>query len=410
MSEYEIVRLGNGVRAVRHYVPNSGVAHVAVTIGAGTRDERDEQHGVAHLVEHLLFKGTPTRTAYRISSALESVGGELNAFTSKEETVLHATVPLDTVTKAAELLADIAFRSVFAAEEVGKEREVIIDEINSYKDSPSELIFDEFEELLFKGSPLGRNILGSKANLKKVGRDDLLRFTHDNFVASRVVFAVSSSLTDKQFDALCKRVLDRVEIASDRATERLAAPAAIEPFAVTKNKKLHSAHVLLGGLAYSALDERRLEAALLFNVLGGPTSIARLNQLLRERHALTYTVEASYVAFADTGLWTIYFSTEHPKIERAMRLIDQELERVSSTSFTPAQLARHKRQFIGQLTLLGENRETMLLAASKSVLLYDKFEDNSVVADQIAALDAERVRAVAQELFQPTNRAQLTYL
>lgn len=410
MSEYEVVQLKNGVRAVRHFVPQSGVAHVAVTIGAGTRDERDEQHGVAHLVEHLLFKGTPTRTAYRISSALESVGGELNAFTSKEETVLHATVPLDTVTKAAELLADIAFRSVFAASEVEKEREVIIDEINSYKDAPSELIFDEFEELLFKGSALGRNILGSKANLKKVGQADLLRFTHDNFVASRVVFAVSSSLTDRQFCALCERVLGRIEIASDRAVDRAAAPVVVEPFSITKNKKLHSAHVLTGGLAYSALDERRIEAALLLNVLGGPTSIAKLNQLLRERHALTYAVEASYVAFADTGMWTIFFSAEHPKIERAMRLIDSELERVSSTKFTDVQLARHKRQFIGQLTLSSENRETMLLAASKSVLLYDKFEANSVVAEQIAALDAERLRTVAEDLFAKEKQSQLIYL
>ena len=410
MSDYEVYRLENGIRAVRHFVPHSSVAHVAVTIGAGTRDERAEQHGVAHLVEHLLFKGTPTRTAYRISSALESVGGELNAFTSKEETVLHATVPLDTLSKAAELLADIAFRSVFAAEELEKEREVIIDEINSYKDSPSELIFDEFEELLFAGSALGRNILGSKANLKKVRRDDLLRFVADNFSASQVVFAVSSSLSEKQFEALCRRVFDRLELPAERASVREPIPALNEPFSITRNKKLHSAHVLTGGRAYAASDERRLETALLFNILGGPTSIARLNQLLRERHALTYGVEAAYVAFADAGLWTVYFSAEHPKIERAMRLIDRELERTASVRFSDAQLARHKRQFIGQLTLSGENRETMLLAASKSVLLYDKFEDNVAVAQQIAALEPERLRAAAEELFDPANRSTLTYL
>lgn len=407
MSDYHIYRLANGVRCVHHYAP-SKVAYLSITIGAGTRDELPTQHGVAHLVEHLLFKGTPKRSAYRISSALESVGGELNAFTSKEETVVHASVPAEFVGRGADLLCDIAFNSLFSSIEVEKEREVIIDEINSYKDSPSELIFDEFEELIFEGSPLGRNILGSKSNIKGIKSADLSSFTRSNYHPSQVVFALSSPLSVKKFEALCDKVFSAIEWKNTSFNERIT-PSKLNKFDVQRSKKLHQSHVLMGGYAYSAMDDRRLALALLLNILGGPTSISTLNQLLREKYALTYSVEASYSAFVDTGLWTIYFSSENQKRDRVFGLILRELRHLCEVKFTDRQLARHKRQFIGQLTLSTENRENTMIAIAKSMLLYDGFEENSVIADKINAIEASELSDVACEVFNTSNISKLTY-
>ncbi|MEG1413661.1 MAG: pitrilysin family protein [Mucinivorans sp.] len=409
MSEYYIYRLASGVRCVRHYSP-SPVAHLSITIGAGTRDELPAEHGVAHLVEHLLFKGTTRRSAYRISSALESVGGELNAFTSKEETVIHASAPAEFLGRGTDLLCDIAFNSLFKQSDIDDECEVIIDEINSYKDSPYDLIFDEFEELIFAGSSLGRNILGSKSNIKGIKSVDLKRFTQSNYQPSQVVFALSSSLSVRRFESLCNRVFGSI----DWSTHSLASivrttPAKLAVFDVRRSKKLHQTHVLLGGYAYSAMNEKRIELALLLNILGGPTSIAFLNQLLREKYVLTYTVEASYSTFVDTGLWSIYFTSEVSKCERAERLIINELQRLSQVEFTPIQLARHKRQFIGQLVMSSENRENTMLSIAKSILLYDGYEENSAIAAKINSLTASSLREVAAEIFAADNVSKLMY-
>lgn len=410
MSEYYIYRLKNGVRCV-HHRSSSPVSYLSLTIGAGTRDELSEQHGVAHLVEHLLFKGTTRRSAYRISSSLESVGGELNAFTSKEETVVHASVPAEFTARAADLLCDIVFNSLFDPAELVKEREVIIDEINSYKDSPSELIFDDFEELMFAGSSLGRNILGSKNNLKRIKNTDLVNFTRSNYRPSQVVFAVSSSMSRKRFEALCERIFDLdfsfLEAQSD-INQRIT-PVKVKQFEIERSKKLHQSHVLMGGYAYSARDDRRLELALLLNILGGPTSISKLNQLLREKYAITYSVDASYSAFVDTGLWLIYFSSENQKCKRAIDLIERELQRLYQVEFTDRQLSRHKRQFIGQLTMSSENRENTMISIAKGVLLYDDFEENSVIAEKINAVSANRLCEVAAEIFARENIYRLIY-
>lgn len=408
MSDYQIYRLKNGIRCIHHY-STSAVAQLSITIGAGTRDELDKQHGVAHLVEHLLFKGTSTRSAYRINSILESVGGELNAFTSKEETVLHASAPASVTVRGVELLCDIAFNSLFKQEEVDKEREVIIDEINSYKDSPSELIYDDFEELMYAGAPLGRNILGSKSNLRGIKSADLINFTRTNYQASRVVFALSSPLSGAKFEALCDRIFGSLsfDTTSSQLREK---PVPLDSFEVIRNKKLHQVHVLLGGYTYCAYDEKRLDLAFLLNILAGPTSISRLNQLLREKYALTYSVEATYSIFVDTGLWTIYYSSESQKRERAYGLIMKELKRMCDTPFTKVQLDRYKRQFVGQLIMGSENRENTMLSIAKSILLYDDFEENNVIADKVNAITAESLCQVANETFKQSNISKLIYV
>ncbi|MEG1463422.1 MAG: pitrilysin family protein [Mucinivorans sp.] len=408
MSDYHIYRLASGVRCIHHYSP-SKVAHMSITVGAGTRDELESEHGVAHLVEHLLFKGTTRRSAYRISSALESVGGELNAFTSKEETVVHASAPSDVVGRGADLLCDIVFNSLFKPDDIDKERDVIIDEINSYKDAPSELIFDEFEELIFAGSSLGRNILGSKNHIKGIKSTDLLHFTHSNYKPSQVIFALSSPLTVHRFEVLCDRVFGSIKWTDPSPSTTRITPERLAPFNVKHNKKLHQAHVLLGGYGYSAMDDKRIELAFLLNVLGGPTSISRLNQLLREKYALTYTVEASYSTFVDTGMWSVYFSSDESKCARAEKMIIKELRRLYQVDFSPAQLNRYKKQFIGQLIMSSENRESTMISIAKSMLLYDTFEENSVIAERINSLTSKSLRDVAAEIFSDDNISKLTY-
>lgn len=406
MKEFDIVTLDNGIRCVHRYTPRA-VAYMSLTIGAGTRDESTDQHGVAHLVEHLMFKGTARRKAYYINSALDSVGGELNAFTSKEETVLHATCLTQNVFKGADLLCDMAFNSTFASSDVEKEREVIIDEINSYKDSPSELIFDEFEELLFAGSSLGRNILGDKKNLKRITDLDLKRFCADNYATDRIVFTLSSSLSFKKFESLCHRVFDGVERRNSALTR--TSPKPVQLFDIQRNKRSHQTHVVIGGYAPSVFDESRLPAALLFNALGGPSALSRMNLLLREKHALTYNAEASFSPFTDSGLFTLYFSCEARKVERAENLLRGELTRFSSSPLSASELNKYRRQLIGQLLIANDNNESSMMAVAKGILLYGECELTDAIVDRIHSITCEQVHAVAQRLFAPDNLNRLIY-
>lgn len=407
MDEIDIFTVSSGVRCVHRKV-NSPVAHISLTIGAGTRDELATQHGVAHLVEHLMFKGTAKRSAYKVNSLLESVGGELNAFTTKEETVLHATCLSKYVAQSVDLLADMAFNSTFDLTDIDKERDVIIDEINSYKDSPSELIFDDFEELLFKGSGLGRNILGSKRDLKKIVRGDILNFTGTNYITSKMVFAASSSLSHAKFRAICSRVFGGIASADGIICKR-EEPAKVEKFAVEQNRHAHQTHTLLGGYAYSAYDDRRLPLTLLLNILGGPSSMSRLNMVLREKHALTYSAEASYTPFIDAGIFTLYFSAEQSKAEKAERLLCVEVDKFQQNAMKSAELNRWKRQFVGQLLLSCENVEQSMLAIAKSELLYGEFDTNEQIIDKINSVTPADILVVAQDVLAEKNISKLTF-
>lgn len=407
MSEFDIFTLNNGIRCVHRHV-DSPIAHIALTVGAGTRDELPTEHGVAHLVEHLMFKGTSRRTAYKVNSLLESVGGELNAFTSKEETVLYATCMADFVAKGTDLLCDMAFNSTFTSPDIEKEREVIIDEINSYKDSPSELIFDDFEELVFHDSTLGRNILGSKRNLKQIVRDDLTNFTATNYRTSNIIFTASSSLSNKKFRSICENVFGEIAPSNAPSTIR-PIPQKGKIFDIVRNKHVHQTHTLIGGYAYSAYDDRRLALSLLLNILGGPSSVSKLNMTLREKHALTYSTEASYTPFVDTGLFTLYFSAENSKAARAERLLFDEIKKLQSGEMKPKELDRWKKQFVGQLLLSAENIEQSMLSIAKSVLLYGEFDSNEVIVEKINAITSTEILTVAGEIFAPSNISKLTY-
>lgn len=412
-SEYFVFALPNGLRCVHRRIPGPkrgqvSVAHMALTIGAGTRDEQEEQHGVAHLVEHLIFKGTARRSAWQVNSLLENAGGELNAFTTKEETVIHATLLKSEFGKGIDLLSDMAFNSTFTPKEIDKEREVILDEINSYKDSPAELIYDEFEELLFEGSALGRNILGDKRTLKRVGRNQLLAFCQRNYQADRIVFSASSAMTHARFRNFCEQHLSFIPAASCGVTRHKPDEKSVKQELI-KHKATYQAHCLMGSYAYDLYHSKRMNLAFLVNLLGGPASVSRLNMQLREKHALTYSVEAGYTPYADTGLFTIYFGCEKDKLERSQELVYAELKKLRETALTTAQLARAKKLFLGQLAIASEHPENLMLSIAKSLLVYDSFDSTAEIAAKISGITSQQLQDVAQEVFAEPRIHTLIY-
>lgn len=404
---YEIVH-PSGIRCI-HRRTDSPVAYGSLTIGAGTRDEREKQHGVAHLVEHLLFKGTSSHKSYYINSALDSVGGELNAFTAKEETVLHFTCAVQYALKGAMLLSDMVFNSLLDEKEIEKEKEVIVDEINSYKDTPSELIFDEFEELLFAGSSLGRNILGDKRTVRKVKREDLVNYCTDNYLPSSMVFVLYSSLSDREFERLCAKVFATVSPREGSANQRSEAKR-IAPFDVVRRRRVAQAHVVMGGYAPSVFERGRLSTALLINIIGGPSALSRMNMTLREKHALTYNAEAAYCPFSDLGFYTLYFSCEQSKVQRANDLLMKELRSFIDTPLSTAKLSKYKKQFAGQLLIANQNIEGSMLSAAKSMLVFGKIESTERVLQKIEEITPEDIQSTAQQIFSPTNIYKLSYL
>lgn len=385
------------------------MAHIALTIGAGTRDEAADQHGVAHLVEHLMFKGTSRRSAYQVNSLLENSGGELNAFTTKEETVIHATLLRSELTKGVDLLSDMAFNSRFDSKELDKEREVIIDEINSYRDSPAELIFDEFEELLFAGSPLGRNILGSKRNLKRATREQLVDYVRGHYRPERVVFSASAQMSHKRFREVCEKYLIHLPSLHSEPLHRRNAPERQPKFEIVRHKNTYQTHCLIGGYGYNLNDDKRVLLAFLINVLGGPSSVSRLNMQLREKHALTYNVEAGYVPYCDSGLYSIYLGCDKDKLDRSVELVQAELRKLRDTKLTPVQLTRAKKQFIGQLAISSENTENLMLGIAKSVLVYNAFDSTAEIAAKIGTITAGDLLEAANEIFTEDNQYTLIY-
>ncbi len=407
--KYTVLTFSSGLRAI-HRRTSSPAAYMCLTIGAGTRDEKPTEHGVAHLVEHLLFKGTKNHRAYYINSALDSQGGELNAFTSKEETTIHATCPKEYVAKGAALMVDMVMNSNFKDKDIAKEKDVIADEINSYKDSPSDLIFDEFEELLFEGNGLGRNILGSKRTLNRVKREDLLNFCATNYLLPKMIFALSSSHTEAEFKRLTQRVFGELSQETPDTEMPRTAPTPVPHFEVEMNKRVNQNHVIIGGYAPSVYDPKRLTAALLLNIVGGPTALSRMNLSLREKHALTYNTEGGYYPLCDAGLFTLYFSCEQSKAPKAEKLLREILHQLSEQELSPNKLKAAKRQFIGQLLLSSENSESVTIALAKSMLLFGECEALDTIIQKIESITPQELRSVAAEMFAPSNLYKLCYL
>ncbi len=394
--EFYTYILPNGIRGI-HRQTKSGVTHCGLMINAGTRDEIKGEIGLAHFAEHSIFKGTKRRKAYQINCRLENLGGELNAFTTKEDTTIHATTLRADFSKAVELIADIAFASTYPEKELEREKEVIFDEINTYKDSPSELIFDTFEELVFKDSELGHNILGLKRDIKKFTGDSIRTFAKRCYTTDQMVFSSIGNISPKKIEAIAMRYFGEIP-ASSRNFERTAPPPMVH-FEQTLKRHTHQTHCMVGARAYGVCERKRLPLSLLINVLGGPCANSILNTVVRERHGLTYNIEANYTPYIDSGLLAIYFGAERNNTERVIELIDGELSKLCRQPLTARQLSMAKKQFVAQLAISMESNEGYMLGVGKSFLVHNTVDTTEEVHRKVMSLTSTELMDVANEVF-----------
>lgn len=408
---YNTVRLSNGLRVI-HRHSDSAVVYCGYQMAAGSRDEFPGGEGVAHFCEHMSFKGTGRRNHLQIINCLEGVGGELNAFTGKDTTVYHSAILKEHLPKAVDLLTDIVFHSVYPEGETAKELEVICDEIESYNDSPAELIYDDFDNIIFANHPLGHNILGTQEKVRAFTPGDAARFTGTFYTPANAVFFCDG---DVDFARLC-RLLERQDwqsctkstVAADRHIPAADLPAPVKQ-TITRTMDTHQAHVMLGTRAYSVHDNRRMALYLLNNILGGPGMNARLNISLREKHGLVYTVESTMISYSDTGLWSTYFGCDPKDVSLCLRLVRRELDKLMLRPLSEAQLRAAKRQIKGQIALACDSRENFALDFGKSFLHYGWEKDIETLHRNIERLTALELQQTAQEIFDENRLATLIY-
>ncbi len=412
MSNYQTITLANGLRVI-HLPSDSPVVYCGFGIRAGSCQETDDKEGVAHFCEHVTFKGTVRRSALQILNTLERVGGDLNAFTNKEDTVFYAAVLRDHLPKAVDLLCDIVFHSTFPDAEVRRELDVICDEIESYNDSPAELIYDDYENLLFRGHPLGHNILGDREVVAQFTADDARAFTQKHYRPDNAVFFAYGDVDFQKLVRLLERhgdhADDRPTVFSPETTPQETTYTDPDERMHLVKRNTHQAHVMLGCRTFRFDDKRRLPLYLLNNLLGGPGMNARLNLSLRERNGLVYTVESSMANYHDTGVWSVYFGCDHHDVKRCLQLVHRELDRLVQAPLSSRQLQDAKRQLKGQIVIACDNREQYALDFAKSFLHYDKTRDINLLLQQIDALTADVLLDVAQSVFAPERLQTLVY-
>lgn len=450
--KYNTYTLDNGLRII-HMPSDSKVVYCGYQINAGTRNEEPGEEGLAHFCEHVTFKGTERRKAWHILNCLESVGGDLNAYTNKEGTVYYSAILKEHIARAVDLLTDIVFHSVYPQAEIDKEVEVICDEIESYNDSPAELIYDEFENIIFKGSPLGHNILGTAEQVRSFKTEDALRFTRKLYRPDNAIFFAYGDIDFKKLVKLIRKALaddDSGKLAENAANsvgklaeEKLPQISQITQISGDENsitteksvssvksvgpenypsvgkeiagqtivmqKNTHQAHVMIGTRAYDVNDSRRMPLYLLNNMLGGPGMNAKLNLALREHNGLVYTVESTMVAYGDTGIWSIYFGCDEHDVKRCLRLVRKELDKFMQKPLSEAQLKAAKKQIKGQVGVACDNRENFALDFGKSFLHYGWEKNVDRLYKQVDEITAEQIQAVAQELFDKDRLTTLIF-
>ena len=411
--KYNTYTLDNGLRII-HLPSDSKVVYCGYQINAGTRNEEPGEEGLAHFCEHVTFKGTERRKAWHILNCLESVGGDLNAYTNKEGTVYYSAILKEHIARAVDLLSDIVFHSVYPQAEIDKEVEVICDEIESYNDSPAELIYDEFENILFKGSPLGHNILGTAEQVRAFKTEDALRFTRKLYRPDNAIFFAYGDIDFKKLVRLLQRALADDESVGNLAEEKLPKnyPSVGDGIAgqtIVMQKNTHQAHVMIGTRAYDVNDDRRMPLYLLNNMLGGPGMNAKLNLALREHNGLVYTVESTMVSYGDTGTWSIYFGCDEHDVKRCLRLVRKELDKFMQKPLSDAQFKAAKKQIKGQIGVACDNRENFALDFGKSFLHYGWEKNVDRLYEQVDEITAAQIQAVAQELFDKDRLTTLIF-
>ena len=412
---YNICSLPGGMRVI-HLPSDSSVVYCGIAVSAGTRHEQSGEEGLAHFCEHLTFKGTHRRSAVQIINALEGVGGELNAFTNKEDTVFYCAILRDHARRAVDVLTDIVFYSEYPQQEVEKEREVVCDEIESYEDSPSELIFDDIENLLFEGHPLGHNILGTSERVRSYDSSDAHRFTARHYRPQNCVFFASGDVDFGKLVKWLEKSLQALPEDTSKTESNYLPPSqggggggSSKPAIIVRERGTHQAHVIVAAPSFSASDPRRWSLYLLNNILGGPSLNSRLSLSLRERRGLVYTVESSMVAYSDTGIWTTYFGCDPSDINSCRRLVRRELDRLMNRRLTDSQLNVAKKQLQGQLAISCDNREHFALDFARNYLHTGVLRDLTDIMNHIESLTPDDLRLTAQQLFAPEHTTTLIY-
>lgn len=406
MEKFQTTTLANGLKVI--FEPSStGVAYCGYVVYAGTRNEEPSEEGMAHFIEHMTFKGTARRNSWHINNAIESVGGDLNAYTGKEETVYYTAIPTEELPRAIDVLSDMVFHSLYPQREIDKEVEVISDEIESYNDNPAELIFDEFEEILFKGHPLGRNILGKAERLRTYTTSDAEAFTSRFYRPANATFYVYA---DAKFDRIVK-LLEKATSGLDSSpiTKQPQPLPEYTPQEIVHDKNTHQAHVIVGTRGFSGIDTQRTAFFLLNNLLGGSGMNSRLNIILREHSALVYTVESYMAAYSDTGVWGVYFGCDPKNIARCRKLVLKEIDKFTSTPISAARLAAAKRQIKGQLHISRNSFNSYAAGMGRSFAKYNRHRDIEAQCRAIDALTAEEIMQAAKRILLPDNLTTLIY-
>lgn len=398
--------LKNGIRLVHFPIPGM-VSHCGLVINAGSRDESEKEHGIAHFVEHMLFKGTSKRKAYHILTRLDDVGGELNAYTTKEETAVHASFLKEHYERAIELMKDLVFNSSFPPKEIEKEKEVIIEEINSYKDNPAELIFDEFEEQVFNGLAIGRNILGTKKSVKAFKRESLLSFISRNYSTDQIVFCSVGNIQENKIIHLFTKYFIDIPVIHNIKNQSFVPD--YKPTHIIRQLKTYQNHCIIGNTAYDIRHKDRVGMFLLNNMLGGQGLNSRLNMSLRERNGLAYNVESNYNPYIDTGVFSIYFGTDKQNLEKSLAITEAELKKVRTEKLGSIQLSRAKSQIKGYLARGFENYESLMLSMGKSILVFDKIDSIEEVYEKIDEVTASQILMIANEVLDSKNLSSLIY-
>jgi len=398
--------LENGIRLVHYHIPGI-VAHCGLIINCGSRDEKSHEQGIVHFIEHMLFKGTAKRKAYHILSRLEDVGGELNAYTTKEETAIHASFLKEDFERAIELISDITFNSIFAAKEIEKEKDVVIEEINSYLDNPAELIFDDFEEMIFANQPIGRNILGTPESVKSISSKKLSDFISNNYDTSQMVFCSVGNIPDEKILKLFNKYFSAIPENKRRSVT--GEGWIYKPGAITKKMDTYQDHCIIGNIAYDIKDKRRMGMFLLNNILGGQGLNSRLNLSLREKNGLAYNVESNYNPYYDTGVFSIYFGTDSQNLERSISIAMSELSRLRGSLLGTVQLSKAKNQIKGYLARGYENHESLMLSLGKSLLVFDRIDTIEDTYLKIDNVTSSELLEIANDIFEPSKLSTLIY-
>lgn len=406
--EFIQFRLANGIRVVHKQVKGTKVAHLGLFINAGSRDEEDHEKGLAHFIEHTIFKGTKKRKAFHILNRLDSVGGELEAYTTKEETVFYASFLKEHLNRAADLIADITFNSIFPAKEIEKEKDVIIDEIASYQDSPYDQIYDDFEEQIYGTHPLGSNILGTEKHLKKFTKEHIINFMSRLYAADEMVISSVGAFSEKRL----KETLEKhftVPIQQARTHKR-------KPFEIYQpthsdiHKDSYQSHYITGNIAYGSMTEEKNGMILLNNLIGGPAMNSILNMEVREKLGYTYNIESNYSIYSDGGLFSIYLGTDQQHLDKSMAVVNKALKKLREKELSIRQLSQAKKQLIGQIALGRENNASLMLSYGKSMLVHNKISTLEEVIEKIESITSKEILKISNEILKIENFSHLAYI